>query len=59
MLVSDLFKVLEDTQQVNIYNRKTGIIIFSGENRDITSSCLELHVSKLVSNKHFLALGVE
>lgn len=59
MLVSDLFKVLDDTQDVDIYNRKTGVYIFSGEIRDITSSCLELHVNKFFANNDLLVIEVE
>lgn len=59
MLVSDLFKALDDTQDVDIYIRKTGVYIFSGESRDITSSCLELHVNKLFVNNDSLVIEVE
>lgn len=59
MLVSDLFKVLDDTQDVYIYHSKTGVYIFSGESRDITSSCLELHVNRLFANNDLLVLEVE
>lgn len=59
MVVLDLFKVLDDTQDVDIYNRKTGVYIFSGESRDITSSCLELHVNKLFANNDLLVIEVE
>ena len=59
MLVSDLFKVLDNTQDVDIYSRKIGVYIFSGESRDITSSCLELHVNKLFANNDLLVIEVE
>lgn len=59
MLVSDLYKLLDDRQDVDIYNRKTGVYIFSGESRDITSLCLELHVNKLFANNDLLVIEVE
>lgn len=59
MLVSDLFKVLDDTQDVDIYNRKNGVYIFRGESRDITSSCLDLHVNKFFDNNGLLVIEVE
>lgn len=59
MSVSDLFKVVDDTQYIDIYNRKTGVYIFSGESRDITSSCLCLHVNKLFTNNDLLVIEVE
>jgi hypothetical protein len=59
MLVSDLFRVLDETQDVDIYDRKTGTWVFSGESRDITSSCMELHIIKLFTNNDLLAIEVE
>ena len=59
MLVSDLLNVFDDTQDVDKYNRKTGEKIYSGESRDITSSCLELHVNKLFANNDLLVIEVE
>lgn len=59
MLVFDLFKVLDDAQDVDIYNRKTGVYIFRGVSGDITSSCLDLHVNKLVDNNDLLVIEVE
>lgn len=59
MLVSDLFRVLDDTQDVDIYSRKIGVYIFSGESRDIISSCMELYVNKLFANNDLLVIEVE
>ena len=59
MLVSDLYLIMDDSQDVDIYNGKTGVYIFSGESRDITSSCLELHVNKLFVNSDLLVIEVE
>ena len=59
MLVSDLFKVLDNTQDVDIYSRKIGVYIFSGESGDITSSCLEFHVNKLFANNDLVVIEVE
>ena len=59
MLVSDLFKVLDDTQDVDIYDRKTGTWVFSGESAYITDSCMELRIIKLFTNNNLLAIEVE
>ena len=59
MLVSELFRVLDETQYVDIYDRKTGTWLFCGESRDITSSCMELHIIKLYTNDDLLAIEVE
>lgn len=59
MLVSDLYLIMEDNQDVDIYNGKTGVYIFSGESRDITTDCMELHVNRLFTNNDLLVIEVE
>ena len=59
MLVSDLFKVLDDTQDVDIYDRKTGTWVFCGESVYIPDSCMELHVIKLFINNSNNVLAIE
>lgn len=59
MLVSDLYLIMEDNQDVDIYNGKTGVYIFSGESRDITTDCMEFHVNRLFTNNDLLVIEVE
>lgn len=59
MLVSDLYLIMDDSQDVDIYNGKTGVYIFSGESRDITTACMELHVNRVFTNNDLLVIEVE
>lgn len=58
MLVSDLFRVLDDSQDVDIYEAKKGVFIYTGECKDITSSCMELQVRSIYPNNDLLVISV-
>lgn len=59
MLVSDLFKVMNEDQHVDIYNPKKRVFMFTGVCSDIPSSCLDLYVIHIFTNKDILAIMVE
>ena len=59
MLVSDLFKVMNETQQVDIYSLENGVFMFTGESRDITLSCIDLEVKNVFTNNDSLVIEVE
>lgn len=59
MLVSDMFKVMSETQQVYIYSLESGVFIFTGESRDITLSCMDSEVKNVFTNNDSLVIEVE
>ena len=50
MLVSDLFRVISETQQVDIYSLESGVFMFTGASRDITLSCMDSEVKNVFTN---------
>lgn len=58
MLVADLFKVMSETQQVDIFSVEKGIFPFTGESRDITLSCMNLEVKSVFPNDDLLVIIV-
>lgn len=59
MLVSDLFKLMIDTQRVDIYNPKKEFFLFTGVCSDIPLYCLDLYVSHIFTNNDLLAIMVK
>lgn len=59
MIVSDLYKVMSETQEIDIYSVKKQIFIFTGECKDITSSCMELQVNSIFTNNDLFVINVD
>lgn len=59
MIVSDLYKVMSETQKTDIFSVKKQIFLFSGECKEITSSCMELQVNSIFTNKDLFVITVE
>ena len=59
MVVCDLFKVMSETQQVDIHSMENGVFIFTGVSRDITLSCMDLEVKNVFTNNDSLVIEVE
>ena len=59
MVVCDLFKVMSETQQVDIYSLERGVFIFTGASIDITLSCMDLEVKNVFTNNDSLVIEVE
>ena len=59
MVVSDLFKVMSESQQVDIYSLESGIFMFTGASRDITFSCMDSEVKNVFTNNDSLVIEVE
>ena len=59
MLVSDLFRVMSETQQVDIYSLENGVFMFIGASRDIALSCMDSEVKNLFTNDDSLLIEVE
>lgn len=59
MTVTDLYKALEDKQQVDLYSVKNGVFLFCGVCEDITSSCMELNVKHIYSHHDVLVVSVD
>ena len=59
MVVSDLFKVMSETQQVDIYSMENGVFIFTGASIDITLSCMDSEVKNIFTNNDSLVIEVE
>lgn len=55
MIVSDMFKVMSETQQVNIYSMEKGVM-FTGASRDITLSCMDSEVKRVFSLNDYHSL---
>ena len=59
MLVSDLFRVMSEKQQVDIYSLEKGVFIFTGASRDITLSCMDSEVKNVFTNNDSLVIEIE
>ena len=59
MLVSDLFRVMSETQQVDIYSLENGVFMFTGVSRDITLSCMDSEVKNVFTNNDLLVIEIE
>lgn len=59
MLVSDLFKVMSESQQVDIYSFESDISMFTGASRDITLSCMDSEVKNVFTNNDSLVIEIE
>ena len=58
MVVCDLFKVISETQQVDMFSTESGVFIFTGKSRDITLSYMDLEVKTVFTNNDLLVIGV-
>lgn len=61
MLVSDLFRVMSETQQVDICSLENGVFTFTftGVSRDITLSCMDSEVKNVFTINDSLVIEVE
>ena len=59
MLVSDLFRVMSETQQVDIYSLESGVFMFTGASRDIALSCMDSEVKNVFTNNDSLVIEIE
>ena len=59
MVVCDLFKVMNETQQVDIYSLESDMFMFTGASRDIALSCMDLEVKNVFTNNDSLVIEVE
>ena len=59
MLVSDLFRVMRETQQVDIYSLESGVFMFTGASGDITLSCMNSEVKNVFTNNDSLVIEIE
>lgn len=59
MLVCDLFKVMSETQLVNIYSLGNGVFMFTGASRYITLSCMDLEVKHVFTYHDSVVIEVE
>ena len=61
MVVSDLFRVMSETQQVDICSLENGVFTFTfiGASRDITLSCMDSEVKNVFTINDSLLIEVE
>lgn len=59
MVVSDLFKVMSESQQVDIYSLENGVFMFTGASGDIALSCMDSEVKNVFTNNDLLVIEVE
>ena len=59
MVVSDLFRVMSETQQVEIYSLESDVFMFAGASRDIVLSCMDSEVKNVFTNNDSLVIEIE
>ena len=59
MVVSDLFKVMSELQQVDIYSLESSVFMFTGASRDIALSCMDSEVKNVFTNNDSLVIELE
>ena len=59
MLVEDIYRITSSTQNVDIYNPKTKVFVFTGVCGDIPLNCLDIPVIQIVTVDNTLAMLVE
>lgn len=59
MIVEDIYKITSPAQNVDIYNPKTKVFVFTGVCNDIPLNCLNISVSQVVAVDNTLAIMVE
>ena len=59
MTVEDIYRITSPAQNVDIYNPKTKVFVFTGVCSDIPLTCLYIPVSQIVSIDNTLAIMVE
>lgn len=59
MIVEDIYRIISPAQNVDIYNPKTKVFVFTGVCSDIPLTCLDIPVSQIVSFDNTLAIMVE
>lgn len=59
MIVEDIFRVTSPAQNVDIYNPKTKVFVFTGVCSDIPLTCLDITVSQIVAVDDTLDIMVE
>lgn len=59
MIVEDIYRIISPAQNVDIYNPKTKVFVFTGVCSDIPLTCLDISVSQIVAVDDTLDIMVE
>lgn len=59
MIIEDIYRITNQAQNVDIYNPKTKVFVFTGICGDIPLTCLDIPVSQIVAVDNTLAIMVE
>ena len=59
MIVEDIYRITSPAQNVDIYNPKTKVLVFTGVCSDIPLTCLDIPVSQVVSVDNTLGIMIE
>ena len=59
MIVEDIYRITSPAQNVDIYNLKTKVFVFTGVCSDIPLTCLDIPVSQVVAVDNTLAIMIE
>lgn len=59
MIVEDLYRITNSTQDVKIYNPKTAEYVYIGEFSNISLYCLDITVSQIFTNNDILVIEVK
>lgn len=59
MTVEDIYRITSPAQDVDIYNPKTKVFVFTGVCSNIPLSCLDITVSQICTSGNILVIMVE
>lgn len=59
MIIEDIYRITSPAQNVDIYNPKTKVFVFTGVCSDIPLNCMDISVSQIVAVDNTLAIMVE
>lgn len=59
MIVEDIYRITNLTQDVEIYNPKTSEFVYIGECGNIPLSCMVIPVSQIFTNNNILVIIVK
>ena len=59
MIIEDIYRITSPAQNIDIYNPKTKVFVFTGVCSDIPLNFLDIPVSEIVAVDNTLAIMVE
>lgn len=59
MIVEDIYRITNPTQDVEMYNPKSKDFVYIGECSNIPLSCMDIPVSQIFTNNNILVIIVK